>query len=73
MQLQYYSMVHETLVQQLGATGAEQRLSKSLFTIVIGSNDLFGYFDSSKLRNQVITPQGYVDKMIVSLKEQLKL
>ncbi|KAF4349822.1 hypothetical protein G4B88_026700 [Cannabis sativa] len=70
-QVEYYSIVHDKLVQQLGSTSAEQHLSKSLFTIVIGSNDLFGYFGSSKLRNRT-TPQEYVEEMIVTLKEQLK-
>ncbi|XP_062077686.1 GDSL esterase/lipase At5g55050 [Humulus lupulus] len=70
-QVEYYSTVHDKQVQQLGSTRAEQHFSKSLFTIVIGSNDLFGYFGSSKLRNRT-TPEEYVDKMIVTLKEQLK-
>uniref|UniRef100_A0A803QC22 GDSL esterase/lipase n=1 Tax=Cannabis sativa TaxID=3483 RepID=A0A803QC22_CANSA len=70
-QVQYYSIVHDKLVQQLGPTSAEQHLSKSLFSIVIGSNDLFGYFGSSKLRNRT-TPQEYVEEMIVTIKEQLK-
>ncbi|PON62695.1 Lipase [Parasponia andersonii] len=70
-QLEYYSLVHKTLVQQLGGPGAEKHLSKSLFAIVIGSNDLFGYFRSTKLRSK-ITPEEYVNKMIVTLKDQLR-
>ncbi|EXB66343.1 GDSL esterase/lipase [Morus notabilis] len=70
-QVEHYSKVHEQLVQELGIGGTEVHLSKSLFAIVIGSNDLFGYFGSSELRKKV-TPEQYVDKMVVTLQEQLK-
>lgn len=70
-QIEQYSKVHEKLVQELGIQGTEMHVSKSLFAIIIGSNDLFGYFGSSKLRKKT-TPQEYVDKMVVTIKEQLK-
>ncbi|CAI9088359.1 OLC1v1022667C1 [Oldenlandia corymbosa var. corymbosa] len=68
-QVDYYSMVHDRLVQQLGAAGAQQHLSRSLFVIVIGSNDVFAYFDNGNNRNgkNKVTPDQYVDQMITIL------
>lgn len=70
-QVEYYLAVHESLVQHMGSSGAKQHVTKSLFIIVIGSNDIFGYSGSSDLRKQH-TPQQYVDLMASSLKDQLK-
>ncbi|KAK7847433.1 gdsl esterase/lipase [Quercus suber] len=55
----------------LGSSGAQKLLSKSLIAVVIGSNDIFGYFDSSDLRKKN-TPQQYVDLMAATLKVQLQ-
>ncbi|KAL2944625.1 hypothetical protein RDABS01_032972 [Bienertia sinuspersici] len=46
-QIEYYGIVQGKLVQQLGQAEAEKLLSKSIFAIVIGSNDILGYFGSS--------------------------
>ncbi|XP_030929863.1 GDSL esterase/lipase At5g55050-like isoform X2 [Quercus lobata] len=70
-QVDYYSTVIEKLNQQLGSSGAQKLLSKSLIAVVIGSNDIFGYFDSSDLRKKN-TPQQYVDLMATTLKVQLQ-
>lgn len=55
-----------------GAAGLQKHLSKSIFVVVIGSNDIFGYFESSDLRKKS-TPQQYVDSMAFSLKVQLQV
>ncbi|KAF3949487.1 hypothetical protein CMV_024648 [Castanea mollissima] len=70
-QVDYYSTVIAALNQQLGSSGAQKLLSKSLIAVVIGSNDIFGYFDSSDLRKKN-TPQQYVDLMATTLKVQLQ-
>ncbi|KAL5583620.1 hypothetical protein UlMin_016062 [Ulmus minor] len=70
-QVSFYLSVHEKLEQQLGASRAQEHLSKSLFVIVIGSNDLLDYFGSSLLRKYT-TPQQYVEEMLFSLEEQLR-
>ncbi|GMY31211.1 GDSL esterase/lipase At5g55050-like [Fagus crenata] len=70
-QVDYYTTVFEDLKQQLGSSGAQNLLSKSLTAIVIGSNDILGYFDSSDLRKQN-TPQQFVDLMAATLKAQMK-
>ncbi|KAK8490611.1 hypothetical protein V6N13_134106 [Hibiscus sabdariffa] len=70
-QVNNYLAVHKTLVQQMGSSAAEEHFSKSLFAIVIGSNDLFDYFGSSDLRKKN-TPQQFVDLMANTLKGQLK-
>ncbi|KAM0010888.1 putative triacylglycerol lipase [Helianthus debilis subsp. tardiflorus] len=71
-QVGYYSLVHDQLVQQLGSAGAQAHLSKSLFLVVIGSNDLFGYFNKDSKVSKQYTPQQYVDLMASTLKELLK-
>ncbi|XP_022716884.1 GDSL esterase/lipase At5g55050-like [Durio zibethinus] len=70
-QVEYYLAVHQILVQQMGSSAAEKHFSKSLFAIIIGSNDLFDYFGSSDLRKKN-TPQQFVDLMANALKQQLK-
>ncbi|KAM0010873.1 putative triacylglycerol lipase [Helianthus debilis subsp. tardiflorus] len=71
-QVDYYSLVYDQLVQQLGLDGTRTHLAKSLFLIVIGSNDLFNYFGiDSKLPAQY-TVQQYVDHMVSTLKPLLK-
>ncbi|KAI4388374.1 hypothetical protein MLD38_000708 [Melastoma candidum] len=71
-QVKYFINVYEDLVKRMGQSGARNHLSKSLFTFVIGSNDLFDYFGSSEARKKN-TPQQYVDLMVSSLKDQLKV
>ncbi|KAE9598474.1 hypothetical protein Lal_00027047 [Lupinus albus] len=70
-QVDYYSQVHEQMTQQVGAPTLQKHLSKSIFAVVIGSNDLFGYFNSKDLQNKS-TPQQYADSMATSLKVQLQ-
>jgi hypothetical protein len=53
-------------------SGAQKRLSKSLFVIVIGSNDIFDYSGSSDLQKKS-TPQQYVDSMVLTIKGLLKV
>ncbi|CAL5390432.1 unnamed protein product [Camellia sinensis] len=62
--IEYYSTVYEDLVQQLGSATALDHLSKSLFAVVIGSNDILGYFKSGSDLPKKITQQQYVDLMV---------
>ena len=59
-QMDYFSTVYEDVYKQLGSSDAEKHFSKSIFAIVIGNNDILGYFRSSDLRNKT-TPRQYVD------------
>ncbi|KAK4851261.1 hypothetical protein QYF36_013678 [Acer negundo] len=70
-QVDYYAIVYQDLVNQLGSSVAQQHLSKSLFAVVIGSNDIFDYLGSSDLRKKY-TPQQFLSLMTTTLKEQLK-
>lgn len=70
-QVDYYSQVHEQLIHQIGASTLEKHLSKSIFIVVIGSNDIFGYLGSKDLQNKS-TLQQYVDLMASTLKVQLQ-
>ncbi|KAL4618981.1 hypothetical protein ACB092_06G049400 [Castanea dentata] len=67
----YFSDVNGELQQHLNSTNLQQFLSKSLFPIVIGSNDIFAYFRSSRLCGKS-TPREYVDSMALALNVQLK-
>ncbi|KAJ9568134.1 hypothetical protein OSB04_004100 [Centaurea solstitialis] len=71
-QVEYYSLVHDQLVQQLGAAGAKTHLSKSLFVIIIGSNDMFRYFTNDSKVSKQYTPQQYVELMAFTLKPLIK-
>ncbi|CAN7031660.1 unnamed protein product [Brassica oleracea var. botrytis] len=70
-QVNHWLSIHRELTNQLGPAETQIHLSKSLFTVVIGSNDLFDYFGSFKLRRKN-NPQQYTQLMADKLKEQLK-
>ncbi|KAM7251024.1 hypothetical protein ACFE04_022907 [Oxalis oulophora] len=71
-QIEYYTLVNKDILKQLGSSSrAAEHLSKSLFFIVIGNNDLFDYFGSDDLQKKY-TPQQYVNSMADSLKAHLK-
>nr|XP_043639787.1 GDSL esterase/lipase At5g55050-like [Erigeron canadensis] len=71
-QVEYYSLVYDQLVQQLGLPGAQAHLEKSLFMIVIGSNDILTYFKKDSNVSKRYTPQQYVDLMASTLDPLLK-
>lgn len=60
-------------MQELGSDAARHRLMKSLFAIVIGSNDLYGYFEADSSIGTNITPQDYVNSMVSAMIEILKV
>ncbi|KAI3753964.1 hypothetical protein L2E82_26030 [Cichorium intybus] len=72
-QVEYFSLVNDQLVKQLGPSGAQVHLSKSLFAIVIGSNDFFTYFTTGSTVSIKYTPQQYVDLMVSTFKRLLKM
>ncbi|XP_043690624.1 GDSL esterase/lipase At5g55050 [Telopea speciosissima] len=71
-QIDYYSTVYGDLVQQLGTVGTQKLLSKSIFGVVIGSNDMLGYFRPKSTLRLKMTPQQLVNLMISTLQGQLK-
>ncbi|PWA90185.1 SGNH hydrolase-type esterase domain-containing protein [Artemisia annua] len=71
-QVEHYSLVYEQLVQKLGSAGAQTHLAKSLFMIVIGSNDLFAYFKNNSDPSKKYTPQQYVDLIASNLIHLMK-
>ncbi|GJS09258.1 GDSL esterase/lipase-like protein [Tanacetum coccineum] len=76
-QVEYFTLVHNKLVQQLGQSGAQSHLSKSIFAVITGSNDLFSYFSVGSLVLSLVpkhyTPQKYVDLMVSSFIDLLKM
>ncbi|KAL5730004.1 hypothetical protein ACHQM5_002883 [Ranunculus cassubicifolius] len=71
-QIQYYSTVYTEIVQQLGSVEAQKYFSKSLYGIVIGSNDILGYFGANSNAQLTNTPQELVTSMIINLTGYLK-
>lgn len=71
-QIEQFTRVNNYLVQSLGFVGAKNHLSKSLFTVVIGNNDLISYFDSASVLPKISTPQQYIESMVSALKDDLK-
>ncbi|KAJ4981767.1 hypothetical protein NE237_032604 [Protea cynaroides] len=71
-QIDYYSTVYGELVNQLGADATQKLLSKSIFGIVIGSNDMLGYIRSSSTLPRNTTLPQLIDLMISILPGQLK-
>ncbi|WCJ32947.1 GDSL esterase/lipase At5g55050 [Euphorbia peplus] len=66
-QLGDFETMHGEMVKKMGASAVEKMVSKSLFCIVIGSNDIFGYSNSSDPSKG--TPKQYVDSMTLILKQ----
>ncbi|KAL8469959.1 hypothetical protein ACS0TY_032720 [Phlomoides rotata] len=72
-QVEYFAGVGQRLVEEMGSTPpVQQHLSKSLFPIVIGSNDIIDFFSNGTALRKTNTPQQYVNLMIATLKQQLK-
>ncbi|KAG8386114.1 hypothetical protein BUALT_Bualt03G0115300 [Buddleja alternifolia] len=71
-QVGYFSTVRQGLEKELGSTAVQGHLAKSLFPIVIGSNDIINYFNSDSDASKKSSPQQYVALMVSTLKELLK-
>uniref|UniRef100_A0A7N0UWB8 GDSL esterase/lipase n=1 Tax=Kalanchoe fedtschenkoi TaxID=63787 RepID=A0A7N0UWB8_KALFE len=70
-QVEYYSLVYQEIVKQLGAAAAQTHLSKSVFAVVIGSNDVFGYHDSNSKARKASSPQQYSQQMVTLLQTHI--
>ncbi|CAL1353909.1 unnamed protein product [Linum trigynum] len=73
-QVGFYETVYQVLTAEMGSTEANTLLSKSIFTIVIGSNDIFTYqanTTSSSSESQTIPPSDFTNLMADNLKEYI--
>ncbi|KAL0673453.1 hypothetical protein Bca4012_001434 [Brassica carinata] len=70
-QMKHWLSIHKALTRKLGRSKAQIHLSKSLFVMVIGSNDLLNYIRSSQLRRKS-TPQQYTQSVVDRFKAQFK-
>ncbi|KZV19694.1 GDSL esterase/lipase [Dorcoceras hygrometricum] len=71
-QVTQFSTVVGRLVQELGLTAAQEHLAKSLFPIVIGSNDILGYFKPDSRNSNKTPPQQYIALMLSTMQQLLK-
>ncbi|CAL1354194.1 unnamed protein product [Linum trigynum] len=69
-QISYYESVSQVLETKMGSTDAKKLLSESVYTFVIGSNDIFFYYKN--LEKQTATPSQFVHQMALTLNDQLK-
>ncbi|KAF7071096.1 hypothetical protein CFC21_076504 [Triticum aestivum] len=74
----HFSKVNASLVQQLGQAQASAHLSRSIFAVAIGGNDILNYVRPS-LVNQVLSPcpptqspDEFVASLALSLQDQLQ-
>ncbi|CAI9106752.1 OLC1v1005971C1 [Oldenlandia corymbosa var. corymbosa] len=63
-----YTTLQSRLAQHLGVQSTQQHLSKSLFLVVTGSNDVFAYFQNENIR-KVKSPDQYINEMIAILQD----
>ncbi|KAG8472467.1 hypothetical protein CXB51_034275 [Gossypium anomalum] len=68
-QVNNFLSVHKVMLQKMGTDGLERHFSKSLFAIVIGSNDILNYFESEDEKD---TPEHLVNLMVNNLKAEIK-
>ncbi|KAI3456915.1 hypothetical protein Pfo_013578 [Paulownia fortunei] len=71
-QVGHFYTVRQRLVKELGSTAVQEHLSKSLFPIVIGSNDIINYFNPGSDLPEKNSPQQHVTLMVSTLKDLLK-
>lgn len=71
-QVNHFSTLCGRLVQELGLIAAEEHLAKSLFPVVIGSNDILGHFKSASQDVIKTSPQQYVALMLSTFRQLLK-
>ncbi|KAK4439783.1 GDSL esterase/lipase [Sesamum alatum] len=70
-QLGHFYTVRQRLAKELGSN-VQEHLSKSLFPVVIGSNDIINYFRTGSDASQKYSPQQYVTLMVSNFKQLLK-
>ncbi|KAH7546740.1 hypothetical protein FEM48_Zijuj01G0233500 [Ziziphus jujuba var. spinosa] len=71
-QVDFFLSVNSDLKKKLGAIGAQKHLSKSLFVIESGSNDIYSYFEPSDNSQNKTTPEQYINLMALTFKKQIK-
>ncbi|KAF9589663.1 hypothetical protein IFM89_026820 [Coptis chinensis] len=71
-QVEYYATVYVNLIEQLGTIEAQKFFSKSLYAIVIGGNDILGFFKAGSDAHLKNTPQELVDSMTLMMTGYLK-
>ncbi|CAL1384616.1 unnamed protein product [Linum trigynum] len=70
-QVDYYAKVYSTLLKLRGYDRTENIVSKALFLVVIGSNDMLNYYDSDSLREK-FAPQDRSNQTASKLVELLE-
>jgi hypothetical protein len=70
-QIDYFATVYSVLAEQLGTEKSQDHLSKSIFGVVIGSNELIHYAKSD-LANST-SPADFVGSLLATLQGQLKV
>ncbi|KAG2310618.1 hypothetical protein Bca52824_022175 [Brassica carinata] len=56
-QLDHWRSIHQELTRKLGSSKAQIHISKSLFVLIIGSNDVLDYYGSLEKLHETGTPR----------------
>ncbi|KAG6421584.1 hypothetical protein SASPL_118141 [Salvia splendens] len=67
-QVSQFSEVRSNLTLQLGSAAADSMLSKSMFFISVGSNDIFGYFQT----NSTMSKDNFIATVITTYSDQIR-
>lgn len=70
-QIDYFATVYGVLAEQLGIEKTLDHLSKSIFAVVIGSNELINYAKSDLTDS--VSPVDFVGSLLATLRGQLKV
>uniref|UniRef100_A0A0D3AM15 SGNH hydrolase-type esterase domain-containing protein n=1 Tax=Brassica oleracea var. oleracea TaxID=109376 RepID=A0A0D3AM15_BRAOL len=70
-QQDHWRSIHQELTRKLGSSKAQIHISKSLFVMIIGSNDVLDYYRNLELPQQ-INAQQYMQSIADKYKEHLK-
>ncbi|KAM5546925.1 GDSL esterase/lipase [Rosa sericea] len=70
-QVQQFSIVRSNISELLGAS-AVANISKSLFIISVGSNDIFEHYDANHTSDPTVTGQNYITTLISTYETHLR-
>ena len=69
VQILHFATVQNDLMGTMGQAAMKKFLSKSLFFISIGSNDIFAYYDS----NSSLSKQDFMPNLVLTYENHLKV
>jgi hypothetical protein len=73
-QIEYFALVKQTLVQDLGNISVERMLNKALYVLVLGSNDYINnYMLTGSEARSMFTPDEYADLLVLTYSQHIEV